>query len=100
MEKPEDTKTAAVGSQLDGGVRPLAGVRKGERVPGDRRNPPQRMTMHWMQTPHKRMYWCSCMPAFRVGTDVHYPRDVKGTGVPKRRRRVPANFVAESFPWD
>ena len=74
----------AVGSLLNREVRPLAGVRKGHRVAGDRRQPRQRLTLHWVHSPHKRMYWCNCMPAFRVGGSVHHPRDVKGTGVPKR----------------
>ena len=76
----------AVGAQVDRGVRPLAGMRKGMRVRGDKHMPEGRMTMHWVHTPHNRMHWCNCMPGFRVGGKIFHPRDVKGNGVPTRPR--------------
>ena len=44
------------------------------RVQGDKKMPADRMTMHWVHHSGGRMYWCNCMPAFRVGDRVHHPQ--------------------------
>ena len=58
--------------------REYAGNRKASRFTGDTKRPAQRMTMHWVHCKQGRMYWCQCMPSFRVGASVHHPRMVKG----------------------
>lgn len=54
-------------------------TRRGSRVIGDKKMPADRMTQHWVHHSGGRMYWCNCMPGFRVGSRVHYPR--KGVGI-------------------
>jgi len=89
------TTTDAGVAPLERQVRPLAGMRKGIRVRGDKNMPPQRMTMHWIHTPHNRMHWCNCMPGFRVGTGLHFPVNVRGRSDLKRKRLRMRSFVDE-----
>ncbi len=52
---------------------------RGNRVIGDKKMPAQRMTVHWAHNAGGRMYWCRCMPCFRVGKKTHAPR--RGIGI-------------------
>jgi hypothetical protein len=43
---------------------------------------PQKMNYHWIgNAGNTRMYWCGCMPEFRVGSEVHSPRTGKALGL-------------------
>lgn len=64
---------------------------KRSRVQGDKKRPAERLTMHWIDSPRRYMHWCNCMPAFRVGAEVHHPADTKGVGLARIKRRRKEN---------
>lgn len=92
MNAQTDDRPDAVAGQVQRSVRPLLRKVKGRRVVGDKREPPQRMTVHWVPAANGRMYWCRCMPCFRVGKAVHVPA-VKKTPEGLRLKRL--SFLAE-----
>lgn len=92
MEKEQEQPAAA--GPVDCRVRPLAGRQKGRRVIGDKRTPLQRLTVHWIHATNGRMYWCNCMPCFRVGDKVHCPSGKRPKGVKGRAPRL-RSFLTE-----
>lgn len=82
-------------SPVEPTVRPLAGRQKGRRVTGDKSMQKQRMTMHWVHAKNNRMYWCNCMPCFRVGSKIHAPANVRSAGRLKQKRKQLRSFLTE-----
>lgn len=59
--------------------RKFAGARHGDCYRGMFRYVDRcRLTTHWIDNGAGRFIWCRCMPAFRIGDRVVFPRQVKG----------------------